>query len=100
MAVIPPEYAPIEEGETFLATASDLHVLLETRSGQPIAWARRHEKGRVYCTALGHSEEEWKTEVFRQMLLGAIRWTTGTVEASAAPNGAVIGGRSGDHPVR
>jgi hypothetical protein len=60
--------------------------LLETPDGQPVAWTRLHEKGRVYCTTLGHSEEEWKSEAFRKMLLGAIRWTTGEADGSTAPN--------------
>jgi hypothetical protein len=86
MDAIPSDDAPVEEWTAFHPTASDLHVLLETPDGQPVAWTRLHEKGRVYCTTLGHSEEEWKSEAFRKMLLGAIRWTTGEADGSTAPN--------------
>ena len=42
-----------------------------------LAWTRRHGKGRVFYTALGHRAEVWKDERFRQHLLGGLRWVLG-----------------------
>ena len=39
-----------------------------------LAWTRRHGKGRVFYTALGHRAEVWKDERFRKHLLGGLRW--------------------------
>lgn len=41
----------------------------------PLAWSKAHGKGRVFYTALGHGNETWQDERFRQHVLGAIRWS-------------------------
>lgn len=77
--------------------AKDLHVILvqETelmqgacyrRPDYPNTWARRHGKGRVFYTALGHREEVWTNPFFQSIVLGGIAWALGTVEAKAEPN--------------
>ncbi len=67
----------------------DVHVLMtEETNQQPAAWARMEGAGRVYATTLGHSEQTWKNPAFRQMLLGAIRWTTRMSDANIAPGKA------------
>ncbi len=39
-----------------------------------LAWSRRHGRGRVVYTALGHEPAVWADERFRAHLLGAIEW--------------------------
>ena len=79
----------------------DVHVLLSLatwsmkntgaesvyrRPPYPISWARKHGKGRVFYTGLGHREETWANPQFHSMLVGGIRWATGLVPASLKPN--------------
>jgi type 1 glutamine amidotransferase len=109
--VADPSFAGLRDlGEAFAVTeewyslknfASDLHVLLvlETaameepdyrRPPYPLAWARREGRGRVYYNAMGHREDVWASERFRQMLAGAVQWATGAGEADAVANLAVV----------
>lgn len=46
----------------------------------PIAWCKQVGKGRVWYTALGHTEESFSEPLFLQHLLGGIRFAAG-VEA-------------------
>ena len=39
-----------------------------------LAWSRRHGRGRVVYTALGHEPAVWADERFQAHLLGAIEW--------------------------
>ena len=62
----------------------------------PTTWARMEGKGRVFYTAMGHRDDIWSNAVFQDMLVGAIRWTTGDVKAeipanlkTAAPGAAI-----------
>ncbi len=75
----------------------DLHVLLvqETagmmgphyqRSPYPATWARKHGKGRVFYTSMGHREDVWSNPMFQQILLGGISWAVGNVNADVTPN--------------
>ena len=77
--------------------AKDMHVILaEDNEGMegpmyqrppfPSTWARRHGKGRVFFTAMGHREDVWTNSVFQQILLGGIAWALGNVEADIKPN--------------
>ncbi len=80
---------------------TDLHVLLSVatwsmkntgpesvyrRAPFPIAWARKHGKGRVFFTGIGHREETWANAQFQDMLVGGIRWATGLASATIKPN--------------
>ena len=56
------------------------------RSDYPTTWARAEGKGRVYYSALGHREDVWTNPTFQNILVGAIRWTTGDVDAVIPPN--------------
>src|SRR4029450_3206284 len=40
----------------------------------PLAWAKPHRQGRVFYTALGHREDVWENPLYRQHVLGGIRW--------------------------
>jgi hypothetical protein len=89
--------------------APDMHVVhvLETagmtgapyrRGPYPVTWARRHGRGRVFYTALGHREDEWADAAFLALLLGGTRWAFGDVGASTAPNLAAAAPRAGELP--
>lgn len=75
----------------------DLHVLtvidapsmkgpMYERPPYPTTWARTEGKGRIYYTAMGHREDIWTNPTFQNILVGAIRWTTGEVKAATPPN--------------
>jgi type 1 glutamine amidotransferase len=78
----------------------DLHVIMVQvtkgmRSGPrreyerpnfPMTWARRHDKGRVFYTSMGHREDVWENPKYQGLLLGALGWATGRVEADVEPN--------------
>jgi uncharacterized protein len=42
-----------------------------------LAWTRNFGKGRVFYTALGHRPEVWNDARFQNLLIGAVKWTTG-----------------------
>ena len=77
--------------------ADDMHVILAQdtlgmdgvdyqRPPFPSTWARRHEQGRVFYTSMGHREDVWTDPTFQQMVLGALSWTFGNVEAELPAN--------------
>jgi type 1 glutamine amidotransferase len=77
--------------------ADDLHVILvqETEGMQgdcyqrppfPATWARRQGNGRVFFSSIGHREDIWAGPPFQQILLGALAWTLGNVEAEIPAN--------------
>jgi uncharacterized protein len=86
-----------EEWYSLKNFADDLHVVLlqDTQGMQgddyqrppfPSTWARRHDKGRVFYTSMGHREDVWTNPVFQQILLGGIRWSCGDAEFALSPN--------------
>ncbi len=79
----------------------DLHVILyhqtEGMQGKdyqrpnfPETWARMQGKGRVFYTSMGHREDVWENPRFQGLLLGALGWATGKVEADVTPNIAKV----------
>jgi uncharacterized protein len=56
----------------------------------PVSWARKHGKGRVFYTMLGHHPEVWASPQFQNMLVGGIRWATGLAPAALKPNIATV----------
>jgi len=82
--------------------APDLHVILvqDTRGmvspqkgyqmyqrpNFPATWARMHHKGRVFYSSMGHRHDVWKNSIFQDLLLGALSWATGNVDADVTPN--------------
>jgi type 1 glutamine amidotransferase len=94
-----------EEWYSFKDYAPDIHVILaqETdgmakrggdsvydRPPYPATWARKHGKGRVFYTSMGHREDVWTNPVFQEILTGGIRWSLGDVEADVTPNAAKV----------
>ncbi|WAC18557.1 ThuA domain-containing protein [Luteolibacter sp. SL250] len=91
----------MEEWYAMKNFAPDLHVLLVQQTADmtgnkkgnpydrppfPAAWARTQGKGRVYYTSLGHKPGTWTNPIFQGMLVGALNWTTGRVDADVTPN--------------
>jgi type 1 glutamine amidotransferase len=77
--------------------ASDIHVILvqETkgmvdamyqRPNFPATWARMHHKGRVFYSSMGHRDDVWKNSIFQDLLVAAIGWATGNVDADLTAN--------------
>jgi len=75
----------------------DLHVILVQatkgmkgrmyqRPNFPITWARPYGQGRVFYTSMGHYEDVWKNPMYQALLLGALGWTSGRLEANIEPN--------------
>ncbi|HWL16902.1 MAG TPA: ThuA domain-containing protein [Opitutus sp.] len=52
----------------------------------PNTWARRHGRGRVFYTALGHREDAWLSETFEKILFGGLDWVLRRVDADVTPN--------------
>ncbi len=91
------EFKLNEEWYSLKNFAADLHVLLvqETAGMQgqdyvrppyPATWARKHGKGRVFYTSMGHREDVWSNPLFQAIVIGGMRWATGQVEADVTPN--------------
>ncbi len=77
--------------------APDLHVILVQdtegmtgglyqRPPYPATWARKHDKGRVFYTSMGHREDVWQNPIFQGLLLGGLSWAFGNIEADVTPN--------------
>jgi type 1 glutamine amidotransferase len=75
----------------------DLHVILVQvtdgmqgnmyhRPNFPMTWARNYGRGRVFYTSMGHREDVWENPMYQGLLLGALGWATGQVEAKLEPN--------------
>jgi hypothetical protein len=57
-----------------------------TREPFPATWARRHDKGRVFFTSMGHREDVWENAIFQKLLLGGLNWSLGNAEAKLTQN--------------
>ncbi len=90
-----------DEWYTHKNFSPDIHVILvqETkgmdgedykRPPYPSTWARKHQKGRVFYTSMGHREDVWTNETFRKILLGGIAFALGEVEIELTPNLAQV----------
>ncbi|HEX8520939.1 MAG TPA: ThuA domain-containing protein [Tepidisphaeraceae bacterium] len=86
-----------EEWYSLKNFAPDLHVILAQdcsgmrgpmyqRQPFPQTWARMHGKGRVFYTSLGHREDVWQRSEFLNLIVSALKWTTGQVDADLTPN--------------
>lgn len=87
----------MEEWYSLKEFAADDHVLLVMdtegmdgkpyeRPDYPLSWARMFGEGRVYYNAMGHREDVWDSEYYQSMLAGAIKWTSGNVDAVLKQN--------------
>lgn len=91
------EFSLHEEWYSLKNFANDIHVLLaqETarmtgpeyqRPNYPATWVRRHGRGNVYYTSLGHRDDVWTNPLFQEMLVGAVQWVTGQARFDVRPN--------------
>lgn len=96
------DFALLEEWYSQKNFAKDLHVILVqdtesmattgpfnkayNRPPFPATWARRHGKGRVYYTSMGHREDIWTNPLFQKIAGGGFSWALGNVEADVTPN--------------
>jgi uncharacterized protein len=91
------DFAINEEWYALKNFGKDLHVILvqETkgmvnpmyqRPAYPATWARKHEKGRVFFTSLGHREDVWTNPTCQKIITGGFNWALGNVEADVSPN--------------
>jgi hypothetical protein len=98
-----------EEWYSLKNFAPDIHVLLvlETegmngldyqRPPFPLSWARKHGKGRVFFTALGHRDDVWTSSLFQDMLAGALSWSVGDAEADLSHNLSQVTPKAGVLP--
>ncbi|MFO1065027.1 MAG: ThuA domain-containing protein [Pirellulales bacterium] len=90
-------FALNEEWYSLKNFASDMHVLLVQdtngmknvdydRPPYPATWIRKHGKGRVFYTSMGHREDVWAHPSFQSLFVGALKWATGQAEADLTPN--------------
>jgi len=68
------------------------------RPAYPNTWAHRYGQGRVFFTALGHSEETWRSPLFQEILFGGIDWALGRAKADVAPNLIAAAPRAAELP--
>jgi type 1 glutamine amidotransferase len=106
-----PSFEAQEEWYSMTNFAPDLHVLLVLdtatmrnpypnepkwppqgwdtpykRPPYPVAWTHRYGAGRVFYTAMGHSEETWRSPRFQELVFGGIDWALGRKKADLSPN--------------
>jgi uncharacterized protein (TIGR03437 family) len=51
----------------------------------PLAWMRSYGQGRVFYSAFGHFPDSFRVAPVRTMLLKALLWLTGEIQADATP---------------
>ncbi|MDP3737823.1 MAG: ThuA domain-containing protein [Hyphomonadaceae bacterium] len=52
----------------------------------PLAWIKSHGKGRVFYSALGHTDESWDDSRMRDMLRAGILWAMGGEGSASDPH--------------
>lgn len=83
--MLPPRWERTDEWYNYLRNPrGDVHVLMtldeETYEGgengddHPIAWCHPYDGGRSWYTGGGHTKESYADPLFRQHVLGGIRW--------------------------
>lgn len=85
--------------------ADDLHVItyhltntMKTDGGNkmydrpnfPQTWTRKHGKGRVFYTSMGHREDVWENPFYQDLLVAALDFITGKVNPDTEPNIAKV----------
>ncbi|WP_228486377.1 ThuA domain-containing protein [Paludibaculum fermentans] len=50
-----------------------------------VSWVKNYGKGRVFYTTLGHVPANWDRPDMQAMMMGAIQWATGLVDADVTP---------------
>ena len=103
------DFELLEEWYSLKNFAPNLHVLLVQdtqgmkglhyeRPSYPATWARKYEKGHVFYTSMGHRDDVWKSQMFQDLLVGALSWAFGNVEADVTPNIAPAAPKANEMP--
>lgn len=90
--MLPPEWERRDEWYNFRSNPRDsVQVLLtldeSTYQGgtmgtdHPIAWYHEFNGGRSWYTALGHTKASYDSSLYRQHVLGGLRWAAGSSDA-------------------
>lgn len=91
------EFKLNEEWYSLKNFAPDMHVILVTETEGMVdadydrpkyrgTWARKHGEGRVFYTSMGHREDVWSNDIFKNLIVGALRWCTKVADADLTPN--------------
>jgi uncharacterized protein len=106
MSAVPDDFGPLEEWYSLKDFAPNLHVLLVQdtskmdksggnkraydRPNYPSTWAHLYgdtpHPGRVFYTSMGHRDDIWTNPVFQQVIVGAMDWVLGRIDADVTPN--------------
>ncbi len=46
----------------------------------PVSWVRSYDKGRIFCSNLGHNKATWWTSFILQHFLDGIQWALGNID--------------------
>lgn len=95
------DFTLLEEWYSLKDFSPDLHVLLVQETGgmtgpdyqrapYPATWARKHGKGRVFYTSMGHRDDVWSNEMYQNILVGALSWAAGVARFEIKPNIAEV----------
>jgi type 1 glutamine amidotransferase len=104
MTGIPAEMTVLDEWYLFANLQKDsIHVLAlldpaDERGKQemydipayPMIWCSALGQGRIYFNGMGHREDVWESDPFKQMLRNAIHWVAGEGPTDAEPNYAEV----------
>jgi len=71
-------------------TAKNPGNIVYDRPSFPETWARMYGKGRVFYTSMGHREDVWENPLYQGLVVGALNWATGKVDASIEPNVSTV----------
>lgn len=52
----------------------------------PVLWVKDYGQGKIMHMSLGHREDVWTNQTYRQSLLGGIQWILGKEPGDATPN--------------
>ena len=78
-----PDFDIYDEMYFFYSDPRRYHELLHfTYEGakHPLAWIRRHGKGRVFYLALGHEERALRNKNFQKILVNGVKWASAQAE--------------------
>lgn len=84
-------YMHVDPNVTVLATTTfdGAHDAWIKGSVMPVIWKKYHEKGRIYCIALGHDPAEFDVPVVAKLLMNGLKWAAdsrqGKVENLVSP---------------
>lgn len=84
-APLPPTFEHVDEWYAIRGYRPDSRLLLALESSSigedgaawPISWAREQDGGRIFYTALGHTNETYAQPFFLDHVRGGLRWVLG-----------------------